>query len=268
MGNILEVIVEPLSNILFYFVLISYFIAFLFTVLFMVSKTILFGEISNIFFIVSAILHLLFFGLQMFGKGVFFFDCYFKVLLILSAVVVVMYIMVEIFYKIKMGGIFIILFVLIVFLSLLFQPQIPYKYIPTVSVYDNIFYILVMLGYFLFMGSQINSFSLFTAAVAYPHVIKDTLDVYLQAAKRLDTLAIIGLSVSIINRFLRFKDIDMLFFWKVVVIQVISIILIFINIRTSLLYKIFQDKKSLMGFYKILGMILWTSLLFINNMIL
>ncbi|MCK4665662.1 hypothetical protein KAU33_02880 [Candidatus Dependentiae bacterium] len=267
-GNIIEVILQPLSNILFYFVILSYFITFLFTVLFMISKKIFLGEISNIFFIISAILHIILVVLYLFKGGLFIFDSLFKVLLIVSAVIVVIYIFIELFYKIKMGGIFILMFILAALLILLVKPEITFKLTPEISIFNSVFYILLMLGYFIFIGSYINSFSIYIAAIAYPHIIKENIEIYLKAAKRFDILAGYGLGISILSRFIIFNQIEIVFVWKSIIIQSLSVILGIIIIRSVSLYKKLQNKKILLRFYKILGMIFWAAILFLNNVII
>ncbi len=267
-SNIIEVILQPLSNILFYFILLSYFITFLFTVLFMISKRILFGEISNIFFIISAILHIILVVLYLIQVGLFVFDSLFKVLLVLSAIIVVMYIFIELFYKIKMGGIFIVLFILVALLILLVKPKIPFKLTPEISIFNSYAYILLILGYFIFVGSYINCFSIYVASKAYPHIIKENIGIYLKATKRFEILAGIGLVISIISRIAIFNHLEIIFVWKSISIQILSVILTIIIVRSMSLYKNIQNKNTIFGFYKVLGMIFWIAILFLNNVII
>ncbi|MDD3626810.1 MAG: hypothetical protein PHV06_05775 [bacterium] len=267
-GSLLEVIIEPISNIFFNIVLLSYFITFVFTMLFFISKVLLMGEISNIFFIISAILHLILVYLQAVSTGLFLFDSLFKVLLVVSAVVIAIYIGIELMYKIKMGGIFIVVFSLAVFSLLLFREKEPFKIFPSISIYNNICYLILLTGYFLYIGSYINSSSIYLASVAYPHIIKKTIDIYVNVSKRFDLIALTGLIVSFIFRIFVFKELENIFLWKGILVQCISFILIFIIIRSLLLYKTFETKKGLLGFYKILGLIGWIVLLFINPVII
>lgn len=267
-ASIFDIIIQPLSQILFYFVFLSYFLTFLFTLLFVITKRLLFGEISNVFFIISGIMHLILIAFELLPDFQYTFDSFYRVMLFEAFLIVIAYIVIELMYKIKMGGLFIISVVLVMFIYMFIRTPGLFKYPFVYSIYNNLDYLVMVAGYFLFLGSFFSGFSLYMASVLYEHIIEDHLDVYIKASKRMDLIAIGGLIIAVVFRYLIMRSAPGLFFWGLMKAEILSLLILLFLVRGLFLYKNFKKGKGLLVFYKTLSALFWLYLVFFNVKIL